>query len=172
MVPKDTVLEVSQVYIRNDGWFMSSLTFKPVSGPGFDLAIQGDYEDKKRCLTKCLEELKKQLQEGYIDQDADWYYTVEGFSLFYKKPENSKFIFYKKGSKDDYERWCNHPPKDVVVLSCYKSDVEGMIQKQEKILLNMKPSKPNKNFQRVIRISLEDIEQWEVEIIKRAEKNK
>jgi hypothetical protein len=170
-VPKDTVLEVSQVYIRNDGWFHSSLTFKPVSGPGFDLAINGDFEDKKRRLIENIRYYKEEIKK-LDDHDADWSYTNGTW-------DNPKVV-YKKGTFDEYVEWQNnidrrsYYPSDHLNIvrgwGQHRDDVKKSIEKEEKYLSLLKPSKPSKAFQQVIRIPLEDVEKWEVEIIRHVKK--
>src|SRR5690349_3321196 len=71
---KGDELKVSQVYIRKNGWFASSLTFKPVGGPIIDRIsknkINSDLEANKKLL---LEEEANIGKLNALGEDIEWF---------------------------------------------------------------------------------------------------
>lgn len=150
-IPKDTVLRVSQVYIRKSGWFDSSLTFKILSGPGFEKYKIEWRESLMKSTINRIDMFQKELND-LIEHDAFFYYTL--------KRENFKIKHYCKSIES------GQPDGLMVKLHSmdrpwYENEINILKINLEKIK-TMQPG----NLTRVIRVLLTDIIKWDVEIIK------
>jgi len=159
-IEKDTVLEVNQVYIRKEsGWFGPSLTFKFISGHGYERYKEEYLLEQKKNIQNSIDGLYRQLND-LQDNNADW--KVESEWKMTETGWNPTKIQYIQGSKKDFE---NRRTGRDARYTMHKDWYLKEIKKEEKRLLNAKVPM-SKNFQRVIRVPLTDIQNWEVEIVK------
>ena len=156
VIPKDTILQISQVYIRNkDGYYQSSLSFKFVSGPGYEKFLKSENDKKLAELQEDYSKLKEQF-EDLEKHDADWEFTNHQ-SWDERKPT------YHKGTIDDYRKFMD---KHYGSFSYHKSTYEEMAKKALEKVNKFKPKdKISSNFCRVFRVPLAEIEKWEVELL-------
>jgi hypothetical protein len=171
-IPKGTVLEVSQVYIRNHGYFLSSLTFKFSGGPGYDLFIQSENNRKLQALKDTHEHLLKEIKD-LDDHDADFHYiehTSGGRRIDtpYRPPET----LYKKGTFAEYEAFIEfRPSRGYISYSYHKTQLQDLVEKAGHAVNTFKPkTEIPKNFCRVIRVPLAEIEKWEIKLLHRIPK--
>jgi hypothetical protein len=163
-IPKGTILEVSQVYIRNHGYFQSSLTFKFSCGPGYDLFIQSENNRKLQALKDNHEHLLKEIKD-LDDHDADYDYTQSPHS------QNNQRL-YKKGTFAEYEAFIEfRPSRGYISYSYHKTQLQDLVEKAGHAVNTFKPkTEIPKNFRCVIRVPLAEIEKWEIRLLERIPK--
>jgi len=154
-LPAGTVLEVSQVYIRKNGWFDSSLTFRIIEGPGLDIAIDAVFKQETKRLKEKIKTSKVLLQR-YKKDRADWYAipSIEGIRSSEKQiPYIGSYQDYKEFEKKD--GW--------TYLTKHKEDIEKEIYISKQAIDNQK--RPKISGQEVIRVPLIEIQKWNVKRI-------
>lgn len=151
-IPKGSILEVSQVYIRNRGWYPSSITFKVLSGSLLNKILSSQKSREIAYLEKLIRGLKEEISL-LESKRADFSY--------YKKRGN---ILYRKGSEED---WQNFRCFGLLWKSFHIDNLRRDVINKEKQIQSLKKKKiKNKTSNQVIRVLVPDIEKWDVKLIK------
>jgi hypothetical protein len=160
-IPKDTVLQINQVYIRNNGYFQSSLTFKFISGLGFDKFLKFENDKKLKQLTDNYNNLQTQIDD-LNKHDADWNYNPP-WSERKRIPLSESKPIYKKGTLEEYQKFLFDKEG---AFSYHKSTYMGMLEKAAIAIANFKPKTTiSAHFCPVFRVPLAEIENWEIELL-------
>lgn len=156
VIPKDTVLQISQVYIRNKGWYESNLSFKFVSGPGYDLFLKSENDQALKGLVKRFDEFQAEIKD-LEDHNAD--YRFEDHRCNWDK----RVWEYKKGTVERYNKFLNSHRGS---YSYHKIHLQVMANKAENAVKNFKPRKAiPENFCPVFRVPLPEVEKWNIELL-------
>jgi hypothetical protein len=153
-IPKDSILEVSQVYIRNKGWYSSSLTFKVISGP----------------IESMMDSSEKKLEIEYAKNSVNsWKATVKekeekNYTYTISKGMFSEKLIYKTGSKEEYLK--DYNKHNWNSISSHLDDDKRDLKIEEAKLKALKNKKFKANRNITIRVLLSDVENWHVKLIK------
>jgi hypothetical protein len=178
IIPKGTVLEISQVYIRNHGYYQSNISFKFADGPGYDLFVQSENNRKLQALKDTHERLLKEIKD-LDDHDADFTYIDHAKKR--GRPVDSIFTsweasetIYKKATFDEYVSFTAARPyrtNGYISYTYHKDTLLELAAKARLAVLNFKPKvRVPKNFCRVFRVPLQEIEKWEIKLVDRKQK--
>ena len=62
-IPAGTVLEVSQMYIRKNGWFKNSITFKIIESPELEKIIEAESSSEQERIQGRISDIVRQLED-------------------------------------------------------------------------------------------------------------
>jgi len=174
---KGDELKVSQVYIRKNGWFQSSLTFKAVAGPIMDYISDYVLTTNKANHESRIKELEMQLQLlDSFGTDTEWYLKLnfQAWAQYGQIPKST--ITEKHGTNKTTVKALRALYETEKSGTYYSGMYHGRYSEskfyirtdinKELAALKKKLSKPPKQGKMAVtfRVSLKEIESWEVEI--------
>ena len=154
-IPKGSLLEVSQVYIRNKGHYPSSITFKVISGPLVTKLVASIKSKKVIYLESYLQYLKEEIS------------ILESNNSNFSYAKNNGKVYYASGSEDD---WVTFHPVGTLWKSYHIDHLRRDYLRKEKKIRTLKKNSSeskSKTTNKVIRILISDIKKWNVKLKKK-----